>query len=548
MSPADPRSADTIYTGGTVLTVDADDTVAEAVATAGDRIVAVGSVDELRTAAPGAQVVEVSGATIVPGLHDPHVHPLHIWEEYLNATVLRPPPLGDVTSFATMLERLQERVDATPPGDWVIGSRYDELTFTDDPRVPTRHDLDRLSSRHPILLVHRSGHTNVVNSVALELAGLTRDTPDPSGGVIGRDADGVPTGVLEYQSALSLVRRHMPHPTPEQLDETMAAAGRLLLAAGVTAVHDAAMIRRSEVEAYRRAIDGGIWPIRTTIMPFHAVAFDRPGRAGLDLDDLSDGWLRRGPVKFLADGSVPGRTGWLKEAPYLGQCGCGAAYGGPAMEPEAFIDTVRRVHRSGGQVAVHAGGDGAIDLVLEAVAAAQADEPRPDARHRIEHCHVVRPDQLDRIAELGITISFFVSHTYFWGDRYIDSVLGPERAARIDPVREALDRGIRCSLHSDAPHVPAEPITSMAHAVHRMTYGGRPIGPENEITAAEALRCVTVDAAYQAFDDDRLGSIEPGKLADLTMLSHNPLEIDPARLRELVVERVVTGGATRYSR
>lgn len=538
--------ADVIFSGGTILTMDEANSAAESVAIRNDEIVGVGRADEMQAlSGPQTRVVDLGGKTLLPGLIDPHTHLSRFYgDEVLRSVDLRCPPLGQVTTPELLVERLGAEAGRVPAGEWIIGARYDEKAFPDQYQ-PTRRDLDRASTEHPIIATHRSGHTAVANSVALEMAGIGRDTPDPVGGSYGRDPEtGEPNGVLFSLPAVNSVMDLLPPETMDERLEALAAAQQDCLIAGVTSTHDA-RVSREAIRMFQIASAEGRLPVRTNMMLDPEAAFDAAGTSTFRTG-FGNERLKVGPIKIFIDGSVPGMTGWMSKpyyTPFHGDtCHCGQA----TMPIEDFEATILRAHTQGFQVAIHAGGDRAIDACINAIRQAQKAEPRPDARHRIEHCHYPRPDQLDAMAELGISPSFFVAHTYYWGERYIDYILGPERAGRISPLRSARERGIRFSLHSDSPHVPVDPIRDVYCAVNRISHGGRVLGADERITVGEALRAVTIDAAWQGFDEDRRGSVEPGKLADFTIVDKNPMEVDPAALRSISIEEVIIGGNTAY--
>jgi predicted amidohydrolase YtcJ len=250
-------------------------------------------------------------------------------------------------------------------------------------------------------------------------------------------------------------------------------------------------------------------------------------------------------VKLIADGSIQGYTGYLS-LPYFVPPGDDPGFRGyPRIAREKLIDKVTRYHAAGWQIAVHGNGDASIDDILDAYAEAQRRAPREDARHIIIHAQMARDDQLDRMRELGVVPSFFVLHTYYWGDRHRDIFMGPERAARMSPARSARDKGVRFTIHCDSPVVPVEPLRLMWAAVNRRSSSGAAIGPEERISAAEALRAVTIDAAWQHREEDLKGSLEPGKLADLVVLSASPLD-QPETIDEIRVLETIVGGETVY--
>jgi hypothetical protein len=252
--------------------------------------------------------------------------------------------------------------------------------------------------------------------------------------------------------------------------------------------------------------------------------------------------IKPGAVKLFQDGSIQGYTGYLS-APYYQQPEGKTGYCGYARHSrQELAEMVKQFHRAGYQIGIHANGDAAIDDVLYAYQEAQREFPRPDARHRIEHCQTPREDQLDRMKELGVTPSFFVGHVYYWGDRHRDIFLGPERGARISPLASALRRGIRFTLHDDTPVTPVNPLMSVWAAVNRNTRDGKLLGPEQRISVMQALRAVTSDAAWQNFQEREAGSIEIGKRADFVVLDRNPLTIPPADIRDIRVLETIVGG------
>ena len=262
---------------------------------------------------------------------------------------------------------------------------------------------------------------------------------------------------------------------------------------------------------------------------------------------FGDDHLKIGPAKIIVDGSIQGYTGWLAKPYYVPFKGDSSYRGYPVTAPEKLTPLVMAAHRAGFQIAAHGNGDAAIDAILDAYQLAQKEFPRADARHRIEHCQTAREDQLDRMAALGVSPSFFVSHTYYWGDRHKNIFLGPDRAKRISPLKSALKRGIKFSLHSDCPVTPVSPLFCVFAAVNRLTRNGEVLGPEFRLTPEEALRAVTADAAWQTFDERIKGSIEVGKLADFTILAENPLTVSPERIKDIKVKEVIIGGLSVFN-
>ncbi len=532
-----------LLTNATILTLDDANSMYEALAIRGDRVLALGTDAEMRAlAGPDAEIVDLGGATVVPGLYAAHCHYHGSGLSMLFSVDLNSPPMGSMRNIDDLVGALRARADQTPEGHWIRGRGYDD-TLLAEMRHPTREDLDRISTRHPILIRHTSGHLAVANSPALEIAGVNRNTPDPAGGVIRRDSSGEPDGVFEECG--SLVEEHIPEFGDQDLSAALVAFGEACARAGVTTAVSAGSTSQAVKMMKTLAGENSLLQ-RVVAMTNSTMACEMSAAERNALPSSTGGMLSAGAVKLFHDGSIQGYTGYLSKpyhVPFRGD----AAYRGYPTKTQSELNTlVLEHHAAGRQLAVHANGDAAIDDVLDAYEAAQKTRSRPDARHRIEHCQMAREDQLDRMAELGVSPSFFIGHVYYWGDRHRDIFMGPERAARISPLRSALAHGLRFTLHEDTPVTPVSPIFSMWAAVNRLTSSGKELGTEQRLTPLEALRASTIDAAWQNFEEDNKGSIEPGKLADFTVLAENPLEMDPEKIRDIRVLRTVVGGKTAW--
>ncbi len=527
-----------LFVGGPVVTLDAEDRVVEALAVTGQRITAAGSADVLRAwaAKEGAEVVELGGRALLPGFIDAHGHFPGAGFEVL-AEDLNSPPIGDVRSLDELLGRLRERAAATDAGDWVLGMGYDD-TLLAEGRHPTRADLDAVTTEHPLAALHISGHLASANSRALAWLGYDASTPDPEGGRIRRDAAGEPDGVLE-ESAMEPLAEVLFKPSLLDTWRVLRSATELYLAAGVTTAQNG-FATREQVRGLVLASRLGLLRLRVVAWP-DEVAADAIADGELGVGGVDPLWLRIGAVKLVADGSIQGYTGYLSE-PYHVPPGDDPGYRGyPRIPREALIERVGRQHARGEQLAVHGNGDASIDDILDALEAAKRETPRPDARPVIVHAQMARDDQLDRMAGLGAIPSFFVLHTYYWGDRHRDIFMGPERAARMSPTRSAEERGLRFTLHADTPVVPMEPLRVVWAAVNRRSASGAPIGEAQRIGVVRALRGVTLDAARQHFEEADKGSLEKGKLADLVVLDRSPLD-DPAGIDRIRVLETWVGG------
>jgi len=543
---------DNVYLNGQVVTFSDTQPRTEAVATLGDKIAAVGSTAAIKELiGPKTKIEDLNGKTLIPGLNEPHNHFGMYGPATLDSVNLQSIPLGSIGNMNDLIAALRRKAEEVPRGGWVTGRGYDD-TLIAEKRHPTRHDLDRASPEMPIFISHVSGHFSVANTKALEMAGVTKDTPQPVGGVIRKDVKtNEPDGVLEEMPAQMLVARLIPALTLEQRLQGLALASEHYLRQGVTSCSDAGVNfpgvgSSKEIVAYQEALKRGILPLRITMMVGVHFLLGAEGRHPSFLTGFGNDRLKIGPAKIIVDGSIQGYTGWLSRPYHVPFQGDRDFRGYPVTPPGHLNPLIMAAHQAGFQIAAHGNGDAAIDAILNAYQAAQEKYPRAEARHRIEHCQTAREDQLDRMAELGVTPSFFVSHTFYWGDRHKNIFLGPDRAKRISPLKSALKRGIKFSLHSDCPVTPVSPLFCVFAAVNRLTRGGEVLGPEFRLTPEEALRAVTADAAWQTFDEGIKGSIEVGKLADFTILAENPLTVPPERIKDLEVKEVIIGGQSAY--
>ncbi len=526
-----------LYRGGPILTMDAANRVVDALLVDGDRIVATGSEAELRDrSGEKKRIVDLRGRALLPGFIDAHAHfpGAGIFAVLLD---LNSPPIGEVGKIDDIVERLHEKAEKTSRGKWVVGMGYDD-TLLVERRHPTRADLDRASTEHPIAIWHISGHLAAVNSAALTRVGIDAKTPDAEGGRIRRDPQtGEPDGVLEENDLHVL----QPLLAPGLRDswKIVREASRRYLAAGVTTAQNG-YATRQQMKGLLRLSRLGLLPLRVILWPGQettdalldgSFAFRSP-------DPLR---IRRGAAKIIGDGSIQAYTAYLT-APYHVPPGDDPSYRGyPTIAREELIELVTRYHAHGLQVAVHGNGDACIDAILDAFEAAQRAHPRRDARHVVIHAQMARDDQLDRMAELGVIPSFFSLHTYYWGDRHREIFMGPERAARMSPARSAMERGLRFTIHTDCPVTPMEPLRLVWAAVNRRSTGGASIGEAERIPPIQALRAVTIDAAYQHFEEREKGSLEAGKLADLVILDRSPLD-DPEHIDRIRVLETIVGG------
>lgn len=538
-SPQPREEAQVVYRNGVVLTVDKDNSSAEAVAVRDGKILAVGG----STAISGyigtnTKVVDLKGKTMIPGIYDAHSHFSGSKITGTFVADLNSPPIGPVSNMDELVASLQAQKMKVGPQDWVRGAGYDD-TLLAEHRHPTRADLDKVSSTQPIYAGHVSGHLAVVNSAALTLAGITASTPNPPGGVIQRNANGEPNGVLE-ETAMGLVGKLLPALTEAQQREGIRLAGQWYASHGVTTANQGAFTTPTLLKLLEDSVQAGELPIRVmTWSGFETMD-------AVDKFPLKTGRIKIGGVKEFSDGSIQGYTGYLGQHYHTPFNGDMSYRGFPRFTRDELASRVLQVHKSGRQMMIHANGDAAIDDVLYAFSKAQQAAPRKDARQVIIHSQMMREDQLDEVKRLDAIPSFFVLHTYYWGDRHRDIFIGPDRAARISPTKSAKDRGINYTIHTDAPVVPMDPMLLIWSAVNRVTTSGAVLGAAQRIPVADALRATTLSAAYQNFEEKERGSIEVGKYADMVILSDNIMKVDPMAIKDVKVLETISEGKTVY--
>lgn len=531
--------AETIFTGGDVVTVDAENRVTEALAVRDGRIVAVGDMAPVfARRGPSTRVIDLGGRALLPGFVEPHGHPSMSATTFDSAVDVR--PFGTPTAEG-VIEKLRAAVAAAPAGEPVTLYGIDPLLHA-GLRVPSMQEMDGYAPRNPLLLITNNGHAAYGNSLAYERAGVNEETPDPPGARFLRDRDGRLTGGAEETAAINrlaapAMRRRTGQETVELLRRGLVELSR----AGITTTSDHAL-SPGMIHAFAALAAEGNVPVR--------VRGYEVGRPGADLTPApaTDGFRMLG-VKLWADGS-----------PFVGNIAVSRPFRTNATTTEAMhlppehhgalnhshgeLSAAVAGHtRDGHQIAVHAHGDRAIDQTLNAFEGALQAVARPDHRWRMEHCGVIRDDQLERAAALGVTVSFFISHVYYWGEVLRTTLFDEEIAERWMASASALRAGVRFSFHNDGVVTPPDPLLNIQTAVLRLTRaGGRVLGPEQRITVEQAIRACTIDAAWQLFLDDEAGSLEPGKSADLVVLSANPLRVPHEQIAAQSVEATYRAG------
>ena len=544
-------AADIAFHGDNILTFADQDAPANFVVIRGKSIVFVGQRKDWQGSV--ANIVALEERALLPGFIDAHGH-ISFHARVASLANVASPPVGPAKDIAGLVQELKNYADSKKllEGQWITGMGYDDSLLAEQ-RHPTRDDLDAVSDTHPIILMHVSGHLAAVNSKALEIAKISAASEDPAGGVIRRYPDSTePNGVLE-ESATYAVRKYMTA-SDEPFEEIH--RGVLDYARyGITTAQDGAasaqVVQLLQASAEYREF------------PIDVVAYQRaderflqdPDLAMPEIEAYANGF-RVGGVKMVLDGSPQGKTAYLTKPYEVQPHGQHADYRGYPIMPPASVDALfAKFIGAGIPILAHANGDAAADLFLDALAkslttdagASAVAKKSVDHRSVMIHAQTVRDDQLDRIAGMSVIPSYFSAHTFYWGDWHRDSVLGLERGSRISPTASSLTKGITFTVHNDAPIVPPDMLRLVWATSNRLTRSGQILGADERVSVEEALKAVTVNAAYQYFEEDRKGTIEVGKQADFVLLSANPLSVAKEDLLNIKVLQTVARGVTVFS-
>ncbi len=505
-----------IFFNANVLTMDPGQPTAEAVAVAGDRIVAVGSTDEIRPLiGRGTKVVDSKGATILPGFIDCHIHLI----EY--GLSLKNVDLRGIASIEEMKRRVADRVQSSAP--WILGLGWDQERFAEK-RYPTSKDLDEASPNKPVLLWRVCGHICVLNSRALQLAGIEAKTPDPRGGIIDRDSSGEPTGILR-ETAFDLVLKAIPKLTLDDYEEAIIAASQRALEAGLTTVHCITGSKQELRSLLKLRAEGRL---RLRFYIFIPVEHMEAARYLGLRSGFGDDMVRLGGIKVFTDGSLGARTAALEEAYADDPTNRGVAI----YSQQRLNEIVAEAHRSDFQIAAHAIGDKAIVMALHAFAKVNKSMPKENHRHRIEHASVLDHTLIRRIQELGLIAS--VQPHFNVSDFWVEQRLGKERASLTYPFATLLRAGVKVVAGSDCPVEPLTPLSGIEAAVNR--------APPEALGVEDAIALYTRNAAYASFDENTKGTITAGKLADLVILEKDPRKVPPSMISKIRVLKTMIGG------
>lgn len=558
--------ADLVITNGKVITVDKDFSIKQAVAVQDGKILAVGANDEIKAfIGSNTKVLDLKGKPIMPGINESHMH-----APFFGAT--RPPLALDLTypavkSIPELVDTLRREVEKTKPGEWIRGFGWDQGSLeeckNDPSMLPRKWDLDAVSPDHPAAFTDFSVHTLLVNSKALEIAGITKDTPDPPSGEVERDENGEPTGIFKEPGAQALVSAHVPLLTREEKKTALQTALSHLNANGVTSFTDAAIGPGGEtflygvmsadfVDLYQELLEEGKLTARVTALlllgDYGALTYEDLEK-GLKTfkvpTNLDKAWLQFPGVKIFADGIPLTYTSWMNEDYVSGNAGHGRSVIPGETDQEQYdnlVEMIKLVHRHGFQIGLHATGDRAIDAAVDGFVKACEEERGGDPRHYVIHGDFISSEKAASLAKYncGIAMQPFISAMIA---DFEPAVVGEQRAAYEWPTRTVLDAGLKLTSSSDAPVTYPNWRRGVQAAVLREgLISGKVSGPEECITVEEAIRTYTINGAWQDHMEDVKGSIEVGKLADFCIIGDDILTVDPHKIGEITVLMTIVGG------
>ena len=537
---AQPKpSASLIVNNAAVYTVDKQQPKAEAVAVIGDRIVAVGfraDIDLWR--GPQTKMIDAGGKLLLPGFNDAHVHFIQ------GGAQLDQVQLTDAATPEEFARRIAAQVKKTPKGEWILGGRWDETKWS-KPELPTKDLVDPVTGNIPIFVERYDGHEALANSAAMKMAGVDAKTPDVAGGVIVRDASGNPTGVFK-DAAMPLIYKAIPPMTHEQRLRSARAAMKRAASLGVTSVQHMNP-EFADVAAYSELAEKGELTTRIYAVPMETDWRDQ-AKVGIR-HAWGSSYLRLGGVKGYADGSLGSRTAYMFD-PFSDDPNNRGLLSDEMHPPSAMRDRLMQADAAGLQIRVHAIGDRAISMMLDIFTDIEKEHGYHDQRFAIEHAQHMAQKDFERFAKLHVIASMQPYHAIDDG-RWAQARLGHDRARYSYAWRSFLDHGVTLAFGTDWPVAPLDPILGLYAAVTRATLDGKNPGgwiPEEKITLPEAIEAYTMGAAFAEFQEREKGSITPGKLADMVILSDNVFDVRSEATRNVKVETTITGGRVIYSR
>ena len=538
----------TVYYGGDIITMAGDSPeYVEAVVTREGNIIFTGSkADAMKRFEGKAEEVNLEGKTMLPGFIDAHAHFSNFSSQAIGAQILPPPDAGanNMDAIVSILKEWNTPENRALTG-WIFGAGFDDSVL-EEKRFPTKHDLDKVTTEFPIMIIHISGHFAVVNSKGLELLNITSETKNPEGGIIRRENGNEPNGVLEELAAIPNYAKALTPLTAEASETFFESGQSMALSYGYTTAQEGRAMLENHAFLAAKAEEN---KLKLDVVSYVDYMFVDTLMNTKWNSRKYDKRYRIGGMKLTLDGSPQGRTAWRTQPYLLPPDGAAEGYlGYPAIPQDSVLEALyRQGFANDWQIQTHANGDAAMDQMIRAMTKVSSEFEKKDRRNVLIHGQYVREDQLDAYKELDVIVSLFPLHTFYWGDWHKE-IIGDELGNKISPTRTALDKGLRLTIHTDAPVALPNLMRMVGITVERKSRSGKLIGAGEKLTPYEALKGITEWSAYQHFEEAKKGTIENGKLADLVILDKNPLTAEEADIKNIVVLETIKEGVTVYKK
>ena len=545
-SEVDPALNSTVYYNGDILTMKGDSpSYAEALVVQEGRIAFVGNKEEALNIHPKADPYDLKGRTLMPGFIDGHAHFANFSIQSIGAQILPPPDAG-ATDIPTLIKILKEW--NTPENrsltGWIFGMGFDDSVLKEK-RFPTKHDLDLVSTEFPILIIHISGHFAVVNSKGLEELGIDASTEDPEGGIIRRENGNEPNGVLEELAAIPYMLKVLNPSSKEAADAFFESGQNMALSYGYTTAQEGRAMQNHEMLA--EAAENN--QLKLDVVSYIDYLFVDKYMDSKWNSRSYDNHYRIGGMKLTLDGSPQGRTAWRTTPYLLPPDGAEKGYKGyPAIPNDSVVSAIyEKGLRNNWQTLTHVNGDAAVDQMFRTLGPLTRKYGIADRRNVLIHGQYIREDQLDSIKGLDVIASLFPLHTFYWGDWHKE-IIGDSLGNKISPTRTALNKGLKLTIHTDAPVALPNLMRMVGISVERKSRSGQVIGPGERLTPYEALQAITLWSAYQHFEEDSKGTLDEGKLADMVILDKNPVKVEPEEIENIQVLQTIKEGEIVFKR
>ncbi|MCX2745608.1 amidohydrolase [Mangrovivirga sp. M17] len=546
--PADENPGNTtIYSGGDIITMAGDSpNYVEALVVENDKIIFTGSLNEAqKEAGNNFKSIDLEGKTMLPGFIDGHAHFSSFSSQAIGAQILPPPDAGakDIPALINILKEWNTPENRELTG-WVFGMGFDDSVLEEN-RFPDKHDLDQVSTEFPIMIIHISGHFAVVNSKGLEVLNIDANTQDPEGGIIRREGNNEPNGVLEELAAIPHYAKALTPKSKEAGDRFFEEGQKMALSYGYTTAQEGRTMQNHE-QLVNLAEDG---KLKLDVVSYidYALA-DNYIPSKWNSKTYIDHY-RIGGMKLTLDGSPQGRTAWRTQPYLIPPDGANEDYSGyPAIPNDTTVMLIYdKAFKNNWQILTHANGDAAIDQMIRTMKPAAEKYGNDNRRNVLIHGQYIRDDQLDSLKKLNVVASLFPLHTFYWGDWH-KQIIGDSLGNKISPTRTALNKGLKLTIHTDAPVALPNLMRMVGISVERKSRSGKIIGAEEKLTPYEALQAITSWSAYQHFEEENKGTLEEGKLADIVILNKNPLKVPEKEIKNIIVLETIKEGSTVYKK